>query len=63
MRKVKIEILKDVIANVGGYSMPLKEGEEVQLPKDTADMLIRGHYAKKVIRRRRRTDDTDSEDT
>lgn len=42
---MRIKILKQVTANLGGKSVPLREGSVVDVPEEEADMLVRGHYA------------------
>lgn len=42
---MKIKINKSVIANVRGKSVPFGEGQIVDMDKESADHLVRGHYA------------------
>ena len=42
---MKIKINKSVIANVLGKSVHFEEGQIVDLDKESADNLVRGHYA------------------
>lgn len=42
---MKIKINKSVIANVLGKSVQFEEGQIVNLDKESADNLVRGHYA------------------
>ncbi len=45
---MKIKINKSVIANVRGKSVPFSDGQIVEMDKDSADNLLRGHYAEMV---------------
>lgn len=42
---MKIKINKNVIANIQGKSVHLSEGQITDVDKDSADNLVRGHYA------------------
>lgn len=42
---MKVKINKSVIANVLGKSVQFEEGQIVNLDKESADNLVRGHYA------------------
>ncbi len=42
---MRIKILKQVTANLGGKSVPLREGNVVDVSEEEADILVRGHYA------------------
>lgn len=42
---MKIKINKSVIANVQGKSVEFEQGEIVSLDEESADNLVRGHYA------------------
>ncbi len=45
---MKIKINKSVIANVQGKSISFIEGQIVDLDDESADNLIRGHYAELI---------------
>jgi hypothetical protein len=42
---MKIKINKNVIANIQGKSVHLSEGQITDVDKESADNLVRGHYA------------------
>lgn len=45
---MKIKINKNVIANIQGKSVHLSEGQITDVDKDSADNLVRGHYAELI---------------
>lgn len=44
MSNVKIYINHDFVANVGGKSVPFKEGEQAEMPEEDALELARAGY-------------------
>lgn len=42
---MKIKINKSVIANVLGKSVVFEQGQIVDIDRESADNLVRGHYA------------------
>ncbi len=45
---MKIKINKSVIANVQGKSISFSDGQIVEMDKESADNLVRGHYAELI---------------